>query len=237
MFSHAIADQWFHPWVFFYSGDYYHPEPTRRADARRKHRLLEVYLDDWLSVIQAGGPSDPSVLTLVRALRGARLDFISSLLGRVLTERLFFVDGSAEDTSAKWRGALWESAILLEVFRTPWMGAVVHAAAKLRGSKWAEYEALVRWGRVGLGQKLEGHHRYRNPISGEWSEHTLAELLRGAIDDCVRVFMAMDSDLDSGVTPAVLRTLKGVSLNYGVWGAAPESATFFATEGLTLPQM
>lgn len=235
MFTHAIADQWFHPWVFYFSGDYYHPDPQLRRDSRRKHRLVEVYLDDWLCGVRGARCAEISPVVLMMKLRGAPLRYITTLLGSVLTERLFSPDGAPEDTSKEWRGALWESAWLQAGFRNPAVGAVLHGLAKLKTEKWAEFEALLRFGRSGWGAKLEGIHHYRNPVTGEQCQHSLNELFDGAVADCARVFAALNLEIESGVFPTALRSLRGVSLNYGIWGAAPSAARYFAERGLALP--
>ncbi|NDC39700.1 MAG: hypothetical protein EBZ48_16940 [Proteobacteria bacterium] len=240
MFSHAIADQWFHPWVFFFSGDYYHPEPLARAEARRKHRLLEVYLDDWICTTRGGGSEEISAPMLMCSLRGAPLSFLCDRLGEVLTERTFSPEGSPDNTSEHWYGALWEAAVLQWGFRNRGVGALLHLLANCKPQRWAEFEALLSFRRSGLGGKLAGRYHYRNPVTGEPCDHTLDDLFNGAVADCARLFTAIDSQLDDSqldtmVVPVVLRTLRGVSLNYGVWGADPGAATNFAEQGLLLP--
>lgn len=237
MFSHAITDQWFHPWIFFFSGDYYHADPRERSEARRRHRLLEVYLDDWLSCTQLPEELPTSVAALLSELRGARLEYLSHFLGDVITENLFFPEAPKTNCASDWNSALLELGLLQWGFRNPLFSGIVKLFAHISPHRWAEIEALSNFRRHGLGLLLNGQHHYRNPVSGEMLQAELRGLLSGAIGDCARVFAALDLEVMSGVMPSILRSLRGVSLNYGVWGAGPEAAKFFSDTGLPLPGM
>jgi hypothetical protein len=237
MFSHAITDQWFHPWIFFFSGDYYHPVLAQRSEARRRHRLLEVYLDDWLSCTQEIQNTPTTVAALLAELRGTRLEYLSHFLGDVVTENLFFSQAPRVNCAADWHSAFLELGLLQWGFRNSMFSAVIKLCAHISPERWAEVEALSNFGRHGLGLVLSGQHHYRNPVTGEPLQAELRSLFKGAVGDCARVFAALDLEIMSGVVPAILRTLRGVSLNYGVWGAGPEAAKFFSDTGLPLPGM
>lgn len=46
--THMAMDINFHPYVYYFSGNYYDDEPSKRVDAMMKHRLIEAWIDLYL---------------------------------------------------------------------------------------------------------------------------------------------------------------------------------------------
>ena len=216
MLSHLAVDVTFHPLVFYFTGDYHAANPQARHDARGRHRLYEVYLDNWC-VTRKRLPCR-SIAALQRSLHrdgGERLYYIldSTLMVETIEQRDY------------WREAITTMALLQRGFLSSIVGAIARGFVKISNGKGEALETLFSYGRYDRLERFDAPIQYRNPLSGEEFEHTVDELVVEARDLCVSLFERVRPILEGGevLLGELLEEYKYVSLDYGIRGQDHES--------------
>ncbi len=213
---HIRADIAFHPLVYYMTGNYYDPDPARRARAIRDHRRFEGVLDlrvcGGLARVRAWSARGiwqrlecPPAALFRWAARDARHPDLQRGLERSVSKFLS-AQGLFIHPAAAWlAGAL-----------APWLPAERQEAAALFYTP-----DLPR-----SLERLSGTLNYRNPVTGEAHAATVDALLDRAVDEGVALCRRLESVLAGG-DPCAL-TERGPSLNFGLAAAKASEARYFA---------
>lgn len=235
MCSHFATDIVFHPLVYWWTGDYYHKNEKERLDARRKHRLFEVYLDEYISSKKA-----LSILSLRKEL-GADFELIISLLDRNILLKHFpeIHEDILESELDKnfWHGAINYLGAGQAAFTNKPVGALFRALKIVFSSKLPEIEALFSYKRFSPESIFSRPLYFKNPVSGEERTLSIEDLREEAIEETVSIyedFEKIDFHYKDKSSLKVLEEIKGFSLNFGIEGSNKYSAKFFAIEGLPI---
>lgn len=250
MLSHAVTDICFHPFVFYWTGEYADPDSERRRLAQQRHRILEVYLDIWF----AGEKPRWSRYRIEPLLE--RLGEHRIALHRFLAELLLpgirqawpevhplIAPKNDETSAANWLRGLDDMAFYQKFFLSTIFGVGATLLARWAPERFAALEALFRYGRKQeVGDMLDVSHDYANPLTGETFCHSPRELAELAITRCVDVFNSIEHSLcfytntehDCDFTE-VEAFLAGVSLNYGCPNLKGALGMHFSNKGLELP--
>lgn len=247
MLSHAVSDWNFHPFVFYFTGNYNHPVPEARREARRRHRLLETYLDTWF---REGTRfwNDYLLLSSMRDL-GPRLDTVCKLLDAVMVpecleyhgrgegvDREFIAQLRVRSVEGRWRASISYLVYLQYSFLSPSLGAVAHLLKTLIPSL-AQNEVLFSRGRLQPLPRFSMPFQFQNPVSGESRTVDVNTLFDEASKECAE-FFARFEPLVAGSDEDVFSLFKGSegkSLNFGIPKAAVEKAKHFSSVGLDMP--
>ena len=228
MVSHYGVDTVFHPMIYYFTGDYYHPDHDERLAARGRHRLLETYLDAWATPKIGTNPT-PTLRGALTAT-GTDLDLICQTLGQVLR------DEPKRDCTAAWRSALKYLSDLQAIFHSDIAGRLFRASDKLSGGKLSPIEALFIYRRREPQPVFNAALKYVNPATGDACECSVDDLLNEATEKCRNLFLKFEP-LIAGTTTDVEAELGGVigdSLNFGIPNASYPDAKYFSSEGLPL---
>jgi len=178
MISHFAADIEFHPFVYFQTGDYYHLDAQERLTARRRHRLLEVYIDSWFGKELKERFGEASARSLARdyfELSGERSQ-IETMLNEVLKIGKFSeIAGEVDQIwgeASFWRGSIRYLVFCQMAFESTAGGMLLRGLKKVVPGKVDGIDALASWGRSQTGA-LEGVHQFCNPFTGEKEEESL----------------------------------------------------------------
>jgi len=239
MVSHFATDIEFHPFVYFQTGDYYDSDPSERKNARRRHRLLEVYIDSWFKKElreKFGSQCCQSMARDYFRLSGRRREIVE-MLEEVLSFGNFAeLAGEVEESWQRrkfWGESLAYLVFCQGAFESLAGGMLLRGLRKLWPERVGEIDALGSWGR-GVAGVLEGEHRFLNPVSGVERKETLEGLKELAVQrtvDVVSLFLpgVLDERVDC---LGLLEGVEGVSLNFGVSGTGKKSARYFSEFGL-----
>jgi hypothetical protein len=248
MISHAVTDWTFHPWIFYTTGNYNHPERDQRREARRRHRLIETYLDSWFRkdhVFWNGYQISASVKEL-----GKKLNHICTLLDEVLVPESFAYHRAGSDDYAnvlaqlrvrsiegRWRSSLSYLLALQSAFLSPLAGSAAKVLAAGFPDRLAQFEVLFSRGRLEPCERFRLPFQYKNPVSGESDTVSVDELMERAVVECAEIFAALEPVIQGERKDvfSVLQHIPGKSLNFGLMNAPVKKAHIFSDIGIELP--
>lgn len=215
--SHCAVDITFHPWIFFETGDYYHPDPHARVLARTAHRIFEVYLDSWFRVHRPC-KCDFRVASHLNSV-GSHLEQISQLFGEA--SAVFSTEEMTVETingAARWRASLRDMAVQQGRFISNSWGRALAALNVITGGKLQSIEALSSFRRREALDYFSGALKYKNPVTGESFSADMQQLIDAATKLTCEYWQKLDRCI-SGEDAAIVFSEPGASLNYGLPGA------------------
>lgn len=215
MLSHIATDQVFHPLVYYITGNYYAEEAHERRRAQYRHRLFEVYLDQWYLRTHLTKPT--TIASLLDTL-GPRLSSIENLLSLL---------GGRE----VWQVGFRDMATLQSAFVSPIAGAGIRLLNFILGGRLSHGEALVQFGRRRHYKILDRALSFKNPVTGEDQTVSLLELHQAAVLQTLAHWDWLEQVLQSRENPRQY----GASLNFGLVKAKKDDAKYFSKTGITLP--
>ncbi len=223
LISHLVTDSIFHPMIFYFSGDYYHPDRKQRLIARRRHRVLEVFLDRAMRE-QSLWVKETSMLELFQ-----KADSSLSQTWRQLDQSLpAQLDNGGEFTF--WRSAFQQMALLQRAFANPLLGHIFSGLRTLAPGKLGCLAALFAYQGFRAPLSFADALEFRNPVTGEERRATLLELLEQATAMCCQIYSTITMSSDNQLTnvEAALEPFGGVSLNYGLPNVTSQNAQHYA---------
>ena len=235
MASHFATDIEFHPFVYSKTGDYYHPDLDGRKTARRRHRLLEVYLDSWFASRLRDRFGKRAARTLIKdwlELSENRKQ-IEEMLDRSLALSIF--PELAEEIEPGWEeNKFWKESIHYLVFcqaafESMAGGMLLRGLSKIAPVKVGAIDALASWKR-GKTELLDGVHSFCNPVIGSEQSESLIGLKAKAVERTVDTILKFrpaveDSKFDCS---KLLDEVEGLSLNFAVNDSDKKSAKHFS---------
>ncbi len=228
MVSHYATDIHFHPLVYYLTGDYYDPQPRKREIARAKHRLFEVYLDQWFRPrvsLPRATLADYRIDKLISAL-GNDFEVICELLERNLVpEKLSSLHSRTLTLSSgkNWRESFKLMGRLQRLFLAPSAGHVMWFVHRVTGGRFAAVDALFSYDRDKAADiYFQNPIEYRYPTSGENARRSVTELRDLAVSECVTLAELLAPVLSGAErkTEALFGSVKGKSMGLGVIGAS-----------------
>lgn len=218
--SHYATDIVFHPAVYYFTGNYYEPDRSKRQQARARHREFEVFLDSWCRLQQ---PQTGHILIsdVVCDLSG---DF--PLICGALTS-LGSADPGPKATVAQWQSSFIYMKRLQSLFLSPFAGRLAWCLNRLCLGRLSSYEALFSFKRNEPLTFFDQPLVYRNPISGELMTKDLREMRNEAVEEFLKIAELVEPLIDSCApedVPRQLDVVVGRSLNFGL-PRAPHTQT------------
>lgn len=235
MVSHVAADSHFHPFVYYFTGNYYEPNRTLRRLARTRHRILEVYLESWCqSKFPQEGPHSISRFLKQLAVRDSM--HLEQALSEVCRVWKTPPDAKIATFDDCWRQSLSWLGFSQKLFLSPVCGAIMAGAAAVFPDSVGELEALCAFRRHEDAFFEAETFEFRNPVTGESSRASVAELFERSVASTVEYLEDLAMFLEHREEdPAALWAGKvGPSLCFGIPGARNLDATYFSQTGLPL---
>ena len=180
MLSHLVTDSVFHPYIFYFTGDYHALDSEERRAAQTAHRIFEVYLDSW--VLQERSELFTSMEHGGSRLIGARernciygADKLYAFLNAELSPQLLELEAQfdpvnllAEQTDAArdWKPASRSLIRLQKLFVSGYGRRLATFLVKRNPIFFTGYEALFSAGRSQVLSDFQQIRTYRNPVSG-----------------------------------------------------------------------
>ncbi len=239
MVSHGVTDIVFHPMVYYFTGDYYHPDRKERTKAQSRHRLFEVYLDSWFRESLKIGRKG----RIAEVMKNLGDDFLSicELLEQTLVpEKLPTIKESVPSEGEKtnrWQKSFLYISVLQRLFLSPLLGLIIRTLNKGTGGLLNPIDSLFLFLRKRPQQYFETPLQYKNPVTGEERRESVLEMKEEAVKRCVEIFTQFEpllsgkeNDIDK-----VLGGLRGDSLNVGVYRVDSSSYKHFSPHGADLP--
>ncbi len=235
MLSHIAADTVFHPVVYYFTGNYNDPDENERRNAQARHRLFEVYLDNYIRP-HVHFEWGFALRNLAAGNRERNNRLICDLLDSVLTPEKIWPEKYTESAaSGRWESGLKQLCFYQRLFLSAPLGLLIRAAAAAVPAKLKGIDALFSLGR-NPGEFFAGPLSYRNPVTGEGHEETVDDLFARAIDRTADYILCFEPVLTGEQNIAeVLGGKIGLSLNYGVPGAKAAEGRYFSETGAPLP--
>jgi hypothetical protein len=223
--AHIQTDIVFHPFVYYFTGNYHDRNPAGRSLAIQRHRRLEVLLDMYFIRKKTG-----------RQLRKYSLRRICNRLEMPLPQLLKTVScalaklsGDApEEIAAALCRAVVNFVILQDICCRPFLGGILFRLEESLPQPLREITALFQTPQlIGHFSVLSEPLHYRNPVSGKEEAETTAEsLFMQAVRDSANFCIRLKPWICSRSLPDFPE--RGPSLSFGIPGAASGDAHYFA---------
>ena len=238
--THIAADAVFHPMVYYMTGNYYHHDPVEMKNARTRHRLLETYMDSWATAHHSAALRTRSLTAAIQQRSGS-MAVLSHALQYAISPRVI-AEAQEIPFDAKvpgeqlWREALGALCQLQGMFRNPVLGAMLRGVNMLTLGSVRPIDALAAFGRGRVPEVLEAEMEYRNPVTGESAEKSVAVLWEEAVALTVKWWELLASHIADGITETteIFPAISGPSLNFGEVGARVDEAIYFSEHGLPM---
>lgn len=243
MISHIATDVVFHPFVYYFSGNYHDEDRAKRLEARRKHRLLETYLDSNIAAKyeQWNHGSMPTVLRRLGSAKAAVYKFLDSAIVSAAVSEFarssehparWDADSASGDEFSTGIGTM---QLCQSVFCSTLCGAIARGLTKTAAPNLAPIEALFSFGRRGKIPQLDRAVEFQNPVTGERKTATVDHLFEEAVVLCADLFEAFTPWLFDRGSKAEFANVYGPSLNFGLPKAPIAAAKYYSQTGLALP--
>lgn len=226
MLSHAVTDICFHPMVFYFTGDYYDPNPQREHVAQARHRLLETYMDSYMRA-QVKLWNNYRYSAVLRELGTERVAAIANILDEVFIPQKM-AEG-APPAEKPWHGAFREVTIYQDLFFSSVVGAGFKAVDWILNGKLRGIDVLFSYGRGAPHPFFSQALDFQNPVSGERHVATLFDLRNASAKRCVELFSRFEPFVQSANTDLsqALAGIVGESLNFGLKKVTSRDAKFY----------
>lgn len=231
--THVIADSVFHPLIVYYTGNYYESDIKIQNEVRRRHRLIESYLDIWV----ADEYQIEYAANLNQALQDLKVGerCIAEFLANSIAEYLQLQAGLAEvNTVDRWLSGLAQFKKRQSQFRSPGFAIFVRLLNLMSGRRFSAEEAMFLPGRKHYAGALDAKISYRCPVNGTPFQHSFRDLFCQSVERCidvVKLFEPLAEQSTETLTEEILN-LKGDSMDLGSYRVASEDARFFSDKGL-----
>lgn len=226
MISHVVTDSHFHPFVYYCTGDYYHPDKEERSAARARHRLFEVQLDAWF--LESYSERKAYLSASLRELPDSLKETLFAFLGSSVPPPAGAAAGR-DSPDKQWKKAFAKYSWSQRLFHSASAGAAVRTLAAVGGSRLRELDALFSYGRNGLPMLRERKLSYRNPVTGVWQHKGLTALVDKSVEDSLTLVRALEPFIlgQAHNTSVPWSAITGPSLSFGLAGSRAEDARFF----------
>ncbi len=228
MVSHVVTDSRFHPFVYYWTGDYNHPDPEERSRARTRHRLFEVQMD--LSFIEPqSSKAIPPFASIYSELPASERNEICILLASSVPAPTLHARRRVP-LNQKWMRGFKKYSRDQRLFHSHLAGAGIRLLHQLAGNRGRELDSLFSHGRKSLEMFRAGKISYRNPVSGDESLDNLDSLFEKSVNDSVSLLCALEPFVsgEASVNDIPWPKFRGPSLSFGLPQTSAKDAKFFA---------
>jgi hypothetical protein len=227
--SHVAVDAVFHPMVYYFTGNYYDPDPKKRHLAVARHRLFETHLERlFVPLIQQGaGPASLSksnwtLGAFLSAIPSSDREFIGRTLARATSDASEF---SEECLTQFWTKSFKHMSRMISLLHRRSISVLLSKLKAFDIAFLVCAEALCTWPRQGVSERLKEPLHFCNPITGEEQQATVFELADKSATLCLELLSRLHPALDDESPPQA-----GPSLNFGIPNAPVSTAKYFAPE-------
>lgn len=210
--THIVTDAVFHPMLSYLTGNWYASDASERSAARRRHKLLEVYLDSWFVVKRTLG--NKNLVSKLMHFETKNVDFFFSLLDQCMT----FNNGQVNLPTGSWQKYFKYLAFSQSMFHSNLCGATWRLLSLIVPAM-RENDACFYFRRRAARQKFSESFTYLHPISGQEFSHSVEELFELSVEQSLSYYKSI---LDGSIG-----TMTGPSLDYGIIGAKVSQAKHF----------
>lgn len=186
--THVIADTVFHPMIYYLTGDYDDADEAKRKKAVTRHRLLETWLDVWSA--KRAAPENGGMIFRFASQNARGAKFLARLCSA-----LFFGE---REMSGPARVAVLSHAIIQSLFNRRWAVRLTGLYGIIARRDMDEFTALFYPPAAAEPPSFFSEPiRYKNPVSGEFFQESLADMEKRAVETCAGWFDTIAKNPDS----------------------------------------
>lgn len=184
---HLQTDMTFHPFVYYWAGNYYSEKPELKNNAVRRHRLLEVYLDMHYS-LNLKNKKDYKLLNICRNLE--------------LSPKELFVwisrNSHNNDLEIILERSLKRHIFAQSLFLNPLVSFIARIIEPFMSNENKELTALFyRKIDPEFYNNFQNKFEYKNPLTGHDHTDTLSDLFDRAVENSISLCKKIDSLLST----------------------------------------
>ena len=218
MLTHFVADNIFHPMVYYMSGNYFAEDPEEREKAVFRHRLLETAIDLRLETV------DP----IEYPLDLIHLWSETGEAGREAFELLVGHYAHLGDKSGHFKKAWRNHRLLQTAFSWSTPLCILALYQRFGHLSVEKYEALFYPQSLNLSF-FDSSLDWLHPVTGETHEMTLEELYNVSVEKVITLFERLNTQ-SIEKWPLLLRELQPLSLDSGLPYVPVTQMKYFRTE-------
>lgn len=225
--THMALDATFHPWVYRISGQYYDRDPSARAEARLRHRLVESWLDLWVARRdrdrRRDGTGHGGALGRIAANGRANLDALDAY-GRAF-RAAWRIDA---DVCAYLRRFYRVQIRLVTLFPKAGLARRLVALDRVAGGRMTAFVGLFHPpADACVPSRIAGLRGFVHPVTGERVEGGLEAMFARAESLALDWLEAADAFLQGGAASDLASALGGISLDLGLPRCPASAARHF----------
>jgi hypothetical protein len=218
--SHIHIDFFFHPMVFYLTGNYFDSDPAKRSKAVQRHRRIEVMMDLFF----CGGPDELRRYSLRGFIKKAEVppaDLFQEALAGFAREK------ELPDLLHALARALKTFVLIQKISRNQTLSYFLYGLQPILLNGLKEIVCLFYAPQINAElQKISGVISYRNPVTNEVSEHSVQTIFDLAVEKSV-AFCRMIEPSVVAKAPIKLND-RGPSLEVGLQSVSMEEASHFS---------
>jgi hypothetical protein len=226
IYSHIAADIAFHPFINYFSGDYFSRDKRVKATAIKAHRRFECVLDLFLcrEFRDIRNYSLKSFLENIEVEVERLLEFVD-IAGGGISREVFI---SKAGTSLNLFSRVQHFGLCSPIF------ALTYRMERWLPLAFGLYNALFHAPQLfELTKKLSGKISFRNPYSGDTCCSSVQDIFSEAVEDTVSFCRMLEPGLETGAYARIER--RGSSLATGLHPGNKSQELYFASEPLFDP--
>ncbi len=224
--THIHADSFFHPLVYYISGNNLTGHKTGRDNAMILHRKLEGYMD----LYYADGFQLQNRGLVSQVLNNAEME--KNRLLNVLAILYSGIDGFQNLKDIRTiKKALSSHAVIQKLFNNNPLKIILKLLDTIPGADMEFYMSLVYpFHAPGPGSIFRYPFSYRHPVTGEEFQHSIKDLEEKMIRETLHVFGLIEDHLKNHSLAGAFSQLRGPNLCTGMPGTRASDMRYFCTE-------
>lgn len=223
--THCALDVNFHPYVYYFSGNYYDPDKEESINAQMRHRLIEGWID--LHLINEHGLNKYHTKSAAKVFGN---DFINLKLLEFLS--LHFANIWESDKATIFKAikrGYFIQKVLNNIFDNKLLKDYIKSINDLSNNKARSYLALFYPDTYDIPDYILNFGTFKNPVTGEEYQSSFNDLWNQALKLSSEFLKAVDQYIFHNNNEILSEVIKGYSLDVGLIEVPVKEVKHFST--------
>lgn len=221
--THCAMDINFHPYVYYFSGNYYDPDKNESINAQMRHRIIESWID--LYIIKNKGKYNTKSAAKVFNTDNLNIE----LLKFISTHFAATWQTNEQKVFIAIKRGYFVQKILNNIFDNKNIKDYVKSLNQITKNKIRSYLALFYPDNFDIPDYIINFGTYKNPVTGEEFNSSFEDLWSNALNLSTDFLNAVDQYLFDDNDLILQETIKGYSLDVGLIEVPVKEVKYFST--------
>ncbi|GIW21585.1 MAG: hypothetical protein KatS3mg068_0592 [Candidatus Sericytochromatia bacterium] len=226
--THCVMDINFHPYVYYFSGNYFDKNKKERKNAQMRHRLIEAWLD--LYVLKKLNIDLKNFFSIKNAYKNDKINLSMLYFLCEIAKNSWNLNNTKTIFYNIKRGYFIQKILNLYIMNNSFFREIFRKINNILRDEIIEYLALFYPdNKENIPDEIINFNYYLHPFNSEKFSGNINNIFENAIKQGFEYLKAINDFLFENKTKEELSTiLVGYSLDLGLYGVSVEKAKYFS---------